>query len=60
MLSGKDFFFCYNYKLNKHLQTKGFKYITHAINIDTNKKYFMYHKTNQLSAAINEYINNKP
>lgn len=55
MVTGKDFFYCYNYKLNNYLQSNGFKYVTRAINTDNHKVFNMYYVTDQLSNAINSY-----
>ena len=55
MITGKDFFYCYNYKLNKYLQERGFKFITRAINPESKKIFNMYYNTKELTNAINNY-----
>ena len=54
-LTSKDFFFCYNYNLNNHLQKEGHKYITKGVNPENSKLYFMYQRTPDLSDSLNSY-----
>lgn len=55
-LTEKDFFFCYNYKLSAFLRYKGIHYITKSIAPKNNKMYTMYQKTDELQAAIDQYV----
>lgn len=55
MVTGKDFFFCYNKNLSDYLSNKGIKYITLAINPNNGNSYSLFYKTPKLQQTIQEY-----
>lgn len=55
MLSGKDFFYCYDYNLSDYLSNNGIRYITKAISSQSYKTYRMYLITDELDRAIQQF-----
>lgn len=48
----KKFFYCYSTNLSLFLKSMGFRYITTGHNKNSNCKYYMYKKSNELDCAI--------
>lgn len=53
-MSVKDFFFCYDRKLMLKLKARGFKFIFCAKHEVTDKKFFLFEKSEELDKAIKE------
>ncbi|MTT32706.1 hypothetical protein GMB86_11880 [Terrilactibacillus sp. BCM23-1] len=51
----KEFFFCYDFKLKKHLANKKFKHVTHARNINSGREFWLYVINSELNKAILEF-----
>lgn len=49
------YYYCYSTRLYHFLTSVKFRYISEGINQSTNKKYWMYEKSQTLDLAINEY-----
>jgi len=41
-MAQSDFFFVYDYKMKNFLSDKGHRYVTHAISIKNNKKFWLF------------------
>lgn len=54
-MDNKDYFFCYNPYLSKHIQQNGVNCITVAINPASGNSFSLYRKTDKLQQAINSY-----
>lgn len=55
-----DFFYCYNEELAKYLRfTKNISFITKARHVKTNKIFYLFMQTQQLTEAINTYKDDK-
>jgi hypothetical protein len=50
-----SFFYCYDMKLFDFLKNKGFKYILKARHYKTNDLFSMYHQSNDLNDALDEW-----
>jgi len=57
-LTSEDFFFCYDRKLMFDLSDEGFKWITCAKHEQTDNKFFLFHRTDELEKAIEMHKNN--
>lgn len=53
----KDYFFCTNGKVSKHLSSKGIKYITLAKDMSGKKTFSLYEINDDLQKALEEYKN---
>lgn len=55
-MDSRDFFFCYDPKLAKHLKfTLGINYITNAKQKDTENEFWLFPKSKLLSMALQEW-----
>jgi Domain of unknown function (DUF5659) len=46
------YFYCYSVRLKDFLKSKGFNYITKALNPNSKKPYFLFEKSEELDKAI--------
>lgn len=51
----KDYFFCYSPQLSQHLKGAGVGYITIAKDMNTNRVFSLYPKTQELKEALDNY-----
>ncbi|OLS37920.1 hypothetical protein BTR22_05265 [Alkalihalophilus pseudofirmus] len=51
----KDYFFCYNSNLAKHLKSKGIYSITTAIQPTSQKMFTLFPKSERLQSVLDEY-----
>ena len=54
----QEYFFCYTKSLSDHLQTKGFKYITVAMEPKTKQIFSLYKVDDALSRELSAYSKN--
>ncbi len=52
-----NYFFCYNKGMAKYLNENGFKHITRAIAPQSNKVFYLFEVTGELSTLIKTYQN---
>lgn len=57
-MSNNKYFFCYDYKLASFLNSKKIRYITKAINPNSNMFFWLYEQTEELSNSIKEFKKN--
>ncbi len=58
MLSDKDFYFVYNLDLAHYLRfEKGIRYICVGRNVQSNDKFYQFHKTEELNKAVQDFAN---
>lgn len=50
-----NYFYCYSNKMNYFLMALSFRYVSTNINKNTNKKYWVYDKSEKLDSAIELY-----
>jgi hypothetical protein len=50
-----DFFFVYDYNMQKYLSKKGHKFITHARSIKTGREFWLFIRSNELQKSIDEF-----
>lgn len=56
-MDNKQFFFCYDANLSKFLKfNKGMRYILKAINPSSNKMFWLYWQSAELTKAIDEFF----
>lgn len=58
-LDQSKYFFCYDMKLFNFLDKKGFRFITKARHYKTNDLFSLYKQTNELNAALEQWLTNK-
>ena len=51
----KDFLYCYSVKLRDFLIERGHRYICVGINERANTRFWLFEKTNELKASLDEY-----
>lgn len=51
----KDYFFCYSQRLSNFLKVKGIGYITIAKDMNTDRVFSLYPKSEELQLALDEY-----
>lgn len=49
------YFYCYSDRMNFFLRALKFRYVSSGINSNTNKRYWMYEKCENLDSAIELY-----
>lgn len=54
-LTKKDFFYCYDIRLSIFLNKQGFRHLVEAIHTKSNKKFYLYFRTDELTIAIDKY-----
>lgn len=54
------FFYCYSTNLHAFLQSKGHRYICAGLNDNTHRKFWQYHRTDELNALLTEYGASNP
>lgn len=57
MLTRENFYRCYDGRLTKYLMSKGQPYLLIAIDVVTNKKFWLFEKSDMLFKYINEWEN---
>lgn len=56
-MDSKDFFFCYDERLAKHLKFNlGIPYITNATHKDTGNRFWLFHKSSIVKKGIREWV----
>ena len=50
-----NYFYCYSKRMNFFLMALKFKYVSVGVNSNTNKKYWVYNKSEKLDSAIELY-----
>lgn len=58
-ITDKDFYYCYDVNLSKHLKTQGILYVIKAKSIVDNKVFTMYQKSQKLYDAVELFAHNK-
>lgn len=54
-----DYFYCYNAKLRKYLDLSGIRWSDKGFNETTNKPYWMFKQTKELSILLRNYKSGK-
>lgn len=49
------YFFCYSINLFRFIRSKGVKYISKGINPSTNKTFWLFEKTEELSQVLEQW-----
>lgn len=47
------YFYCYSYPLKTFLTDNGLRYITHSVNQNTQKKFWVFEGTDELNRLLN-------
>ncbi len=55
-----EFYYCYSIKLQTFIKAKGFRYICAGLNENTMRKFWLYKRTDELHAVLDEWAKSKP
>ena len=56
-MNKQDFFFCYNRSMMMYLKSKGLRFVICALHEVSEKKFWMFERTEELEKALSEYNN---
>lgn len=51
------YFYCYSYPLKEFLLINGLRYITHSVNANTQKKFWLFEGTVELNRLLDKWKN---
>lgn len=54
-----DFFFCYDFNMQKYLSNNNHEYVTHARSIKSGREFWLFLKSDSLQQSIDEFIARK-
>lgn len=55
----KKYYYCYSHPQKDFLITNGLMYVIKGIHPDTQKRYWVFEKSDKLSALLTKWTNNK-
>lgn len=58
-MNKSDFFYCYDFNMQKHLSNNAHEYITHARSIRNGREFWLFLKSDSLQQSIDEFISKK-
>jgi hypothetical protein len=58
--TNNKYYFCYSSNLYKEIKLHNIKYISKSINPSTNRTFWIYEQSDQLSNILTTWSNNKP